>query len=412
MPHASDIQKQDSTPSAANILTANGNGVSISNSGNSCFSVGQSQILLNDILHVPAIKKKLLSVKKLCDDNNFSVTFDSSNVSVKDRKTNEVVLTGGVAGGLYQLHITNTKVPSINLGIKAPLAIWHARLGHCNERITRKLVADFSLPVSSRCVKKCDSCIVRKTHQSSYPSSINKESLMPLDLLFTDVWGPAPMTFAFGTRFYVLFVDKSTRYNWIFPIERKSQVKETFIKFKNRVELQFDRKICVVQSDNGDEFLALKQFFQTTTYLTSGHVLMSSYPQQMGTVERCHRHIVDIVITLLHHAKLPLDFWYFAFTTSAFLYNRVPMESLAGKSPFQMLFGEAPNLIGLKIFGSWVFPNLRPYRQHIFAPRSEEHVFLGYPHEHAGYICFNPKNGKIIFYLNLYNKKNESKFKW
>ena len=83
-------------PSTTNIITANGNGVSVSNTGHIHFSVGQKQILLKDILHVPAIKKKLLSVKKLCQDNNFSATFDNSTVSVKDRKIDKVVIVGGV----------------------------------------------------------------------------------------------------------------------------------------------------------------------------------------------------------------------------------------------------------------------------------------------------------------------------
>lgn len=125
-PNASNIQKQDSTSCAANVLTANDNEASVLHSGNSCFTIGKSQVLLNDILHILDIKKKLLSVKKLCADNNFSITFDASNVSFKDRKSNDVVLIGGVVRGLYQLQIEDNKIPSINLGIKAPQSIWHA----------------------------------------------------------------------------------------------------------------------------------------------------------------------------------------------------------------------------------------------------------------------------------------------
>lgn len=171
-PTASDIQNKDATTSTTNILTANGNEVSILHSGKSCFSVGDSQIVLNDILHVPGVKKKLSLVKKFFDDNNFFVTFDSSHVFVNDCSSSEVVLTGGVAGDLYQLQFKNKKVPTINLGIKAQLSTWHARLGHCNERVTRKLVADCSLPVKSKCMSQCESCIVGKAHQNSYPPLI------------------------------------------------------------------------------------------------------------------------------------------------------------------------------------------------------------------------------------------------
>lgn len=69
------------------------------------------------------------------------------------------------------------------------------------------------------------------------PPILNKESSLPLDLLFTDVWGPALMSsFAYGSWYYLLIVDNATKYNWIFPIEWKSQVKEVFIKFKSQIE--------------------------------------------------------------------------------------------------------------------------------------------------------------------------------
>lgn len=46
-------------------------------------------------------------------------------------------------------------------------------------------------------------------YQNSYPSGVNNnDQFLPLDLIFTDIWGPAPMTFAHGSRFYILFVDK------------------------------------------------------------------------------------------------------------------------------------------------------------------------------------------------------------
>lgn len=58
----SDIQTRDPSPSASVILTANGNRVPILNSGNSSLSIGQSRLQLDNVLHVPEIKKILISV--------------------------------------------------------------------------------------------------------------------------------------------------------------------------------------------------------------------------------------------------------------------------------------------------------------------------------------------------------------
>ena len=54
-------------------------------------------------------------------------------------------------------------------------------------------------------------------------------------------------------------------------------------------------------------------------------------------VERKHRHIVDLGLTLLHHASLPLQFWDYAFITTVYLINRLPTASLKFAVPFVVL---------------------------------------------------------------------------
>ncbi|CAN1171559.1 Retrovirus-related Pol polyprotein from transposon RE1, partial [Linum perenne] len=47
-------------------------------------------------------------------------------------------------------------------------------------------------------------------------------------------------------------------------------------------------------------------------------------PEQNGCAERKHRHITETGRTLLHHAKVPLEYWTYAFQTAAYLINRYP----------------------------------------------------------------------------------------
>lgn len=79
-----------------------------------------------------------------------------------------------------------------------------------------------------------------------------------------------------------------------------------FQEFKNHIELLCNRKIQAFQFDNGGEFLVLKHFlseYGIAHWRSCPHV-----HQQMGMVKRRHRHILDIGLSLLHHAKLPLTF--------------------------------------------------------------------------------------------------------
>ena len=46
--------------------------------------------------------------------------------------------------------------------------------------------------------------------------------------------------------------------------------------------------------------------------------------QQQGRVERKHRHVVDIGLTLLAQAQMPLKFWWEAFASATFLINGLP----------------------------------------------------------------------------------------
>lgn len=77
----------------------------------------------------------------------------------------------------------------------------------------------------------------------------------------------------------------------MYPIKKKSDVKEVFIAFKCLVENRFQQKIGTFFTDNGGEFMVLKTYLAANgiTHLTSPlHT-----PEHNGVSERKHRHIVE-----------------------------------------------------------------------------------------------------------------------
>jgi len=70
-----------------------------------------------------------------------------------------------------------------------------------------------------------------------------------LELIFSDVWGPAPMFSSGGFRYFVIFVDAHTKHIWYSPLVVKSDVFSTFQRFQTFVERQFSLKIKSVQTD-------------------------------------------------------------------------------------------------------------------------------------------------------------------
>jgi hypothetical protein len=82
-----------------------------------------------------------------------------------------------------------------------------------------------------------------------------------LQLVFSDVWGPAPSSVGIKS-YYVSFIDDYSKFVWIYLLKKKSDVYQIFHDFQNLVERQFDTKILAIQSDWGGEYEKLNSFFQ------------------------------------------------------------------------------------------------------------------------------------------------------
>ena len=157
--------------------------------------------------------------------------------------------------------------------------------------------------------------------------------------------------------------------------------------FKAQAELQFGCKLKTFQTDWGGEFRSLKTYFEQNGII---HRLSCPHTsKQNGIIERKHRHIVELGLTLLAQASLPLKYWPDAFSTAVFLINRLPTEVLKQKCPYEFLFNSKPNYSQLKVFGCLCFPHLRPYNKHKLDFRSSPCTFLGYSSKHKGYKCLN-----------------------
>jgi hypothetical protein len=93
----------------------------------------------------------------------------------------------------------------------------------------------------------CDACQRAKSHQLPYNRS-TRVSSFPLELVHSDVWGPA-IASSSGFKYYVSFVDDFSRYTWIYLIKHKSDVEQIFYDFQHHVERLLDTKIRAIQSD-------------------------------------------------------------------------------------------------------------------------------------------------------------------
>ena len=100
-------------------------------------------------------------------------------------------------------------------------ATWHARLGHPSVDVLRHVSQICKISTINKNISDFFShfCL-GKSHRLPSPSLSAYSS--PFELVFTDLWGPAPFLSSTGTKYYVSFVDANTRFTWIYLLNNKS----------------------------------------------------------------------------------------------------------------------------------------------------------------------------------------------
>jgi len=368
-------------------MIGDGKSLRITHLGSSTLHSSAHSFKLNNILCVPDIKRNLLSIYQFCVDNNVSVEFLPWCFLVKDLLTGEIRAKGKTKNGVYEWSCVVT--PHAFSSLKTAPINWHLRLGHPAVSVLKTILSKHNLNSSS--VSKdfvCNACHCNKSHKLPFSVS-TLTSHKPLEIIFSDVW-TSPILSVDGFKYYVIFVDHFTKYVWFYPLQKKSDVKTTFIRFKAVVENYFKTKIVTLYSDNGGEYIALKEFLvmHEISHLTSP----PHTPEHNGFAERRHRHIVETGLSLLTHASLPRIFWSYAFATAVYLINRMPTTKLQNLSPYAVIFQHSPNYEKLRSFGCLCYPWLRPYTAHKLDPRSKPCIFLGYSLSQSAYLCLEPES--------------------
>ncbi|KAL5735558.1 hypothetical protein ACOSP7_030027 [Xanthoceras sorbifolium] len=272
-------------------------------------------------------------------------------------------------------------------------SIWHAKLGHPAPLVLKKILQQLHVPCNIETLEFIDSCKLGNVHRLPFTRS-QISTKEPLELVYSDIWGPAPFVSTQGFRYYIAFVDAFTRFTWMFPLKLKSDALGVFITFQKYVELQLGKMIKYLQTDMGREFLPFVPFLSKQGVKVR---FSCAYTHaQNGVVERKHRHLVETRLTLLAHARMPLTFWLEAFTTACFLVNNMPTALLQFKSPFEVLHKEAPNYNFLHTFGCSVFPYLRDYSKIKLNFQTTKCVFIGYSTMHKGYCCLHPSRKVFV----------------
>ena len=379
------------------IQTANGEGLQVFHIGSTMLKTFVHPIKLNSVLYVPKLSHNLLSVHKICLDNNCYLIFDAFCFWIQDKATGRILFRGLCSNGLYPIHSLATTTLGLSqpklqdkafLGQLVNSTIWHSRLGHPSTSIVSLMLHKSNISYSKDFVPVvCESCLEGKFCKLPFQPTGNK-FVIPFEVVDSDLWGPAPCKSIDGYRYYVTFIDECTRYTWIFPLINKSDLCATFIAFYAYVLNQFSATVKILQSDGSGEYCSTKfQSFLVERGIS--HQKSCPYtPEQNGLAKRKHKHIIETIITFLQNARIPSLFWSFACQTATYLINRMPTPLLSNKSHFELLYGSFPILSHLRIFGCVCYPLLKPYNNTKLQAKTTKCVFLGYASKYKGFLCY------------------------
>jgi hypothetical protein len=113
------------------------------------FTSGKT-VLLNNVQHVPSIKKNLVSGSLLCRDG-YKLVFESNKCIIS--KYGTFVGKGYDSGSLFRLFLHDVCNKSVNNVISNESYIWHSRLCHINFGCVANLnlIPKFDLVKGSKC---------------------------------------------------------------------------------------------------------------------------------------------------------------------------------------------------------------------------------------------------------------------
>ncbi|GJY37053.1 retrovirus-related pol polyprotein from transposon TNT 1-94, partial [Tanacetum coccineum] len=303
---------------------------------------------------------------------------------------------GNKRGSLYMADVPSNGINATIDG-RGNVALWHQRLGHMSEKGMKILASKGRIPDLQKVVVGfCEPCVLGKQKKVSFVKSGNTRKLQRLELVHTDVYGPTSVASIGGSRYYVTFIDDSSRKVWVYFLKNKSEVFNTFKKWKAAVENETNLRVKCLKSDNGGEYSS-REFIE---YCAENGIRMlktvPETPQQNGVAERMNRTLNERAKSMRLHAGLPKMFWEDSVTTAAYLINRGPSVPLGFRIPEEEWQGKEVSLAHLRVFGCDSYVKVKDVARDKLDAKSVKCTFIGYGSDEMGYRFWDSKSHKVV----------------
>lgn len=198
------------------VVTVNNSKLLIAHIGNTVVSPQHSdiEVLLQNVYHVPGMKKNLISVAQLTSSGHF-VLFGPQDMKIYwDLEfIEEPVMKGQRLESVYVMFAEAAYVDKTKRNETAD--VWHMRLGHVSfsklELMMKRLMLKGLPQLEVRKDTVCAGCQYGKAHQLPFEES-HSQAREPLELVYSNVFGPMKQASIGGMKYMVTFIDDFSRY--------------------------------------------------------------------------------------------------------------------------------------------------------------------------------------------------------
>ena len=285
---------------------------------------------------------------------------------------------------------------------KAPLTLWHARLGHLGwSQLQRGFkqglfagVEATGAPAEGGCVD----CFAGKMCNSPFYRTGGPQASAPLNLIHMDLIGPIDtLSIRSSSRYILTMLDDKTRYCWVYFLRTKDEAPAQLRDFVLWAERQYSGVIKIFRSDQGTEFTTHKLGDWLRERGIEQQYSIPSTPEQNGAAEKLNRTLLDRARTMLLASGLTPGFWEDAVRYAAWVTNRVPSSILPEQvTPYQEMNGRVPKLSMARTFGTMAHVWLSGMREKRtkFGPKATWGVVLGLSSQCKGWEFYLPDSRK------------------
>ncbi len=352
--------------------------------------INNYHIKLNKVFYSKDISTNLISGTKLANSGINCEVSQYYNKSQLTLSTNNKIILKTYLNKHNNFSIKTKNDPIIsnknifNLNNKENYQqLWHNRLGHYYNENLNNYLKNHNIN-KNECIECQISKLNRKQHNGNTPkaSSIN-------EIIYSDIIGPVNISIN-KYKYVITFIDDYSRKAWVYPLKNKSDAGNIIINFLKFINIQHpNNKIKIFKSDNAKEYnnKKIKNFCERNGIKKEFSPPYN--PQNNGIAERFNRTVAACTKTMLHWARLSLNFWEYAIKHATYIYNLVPHKSINNKIPNEIYYDKKVNLKFLKTFGCITYYKNFNQNKEKFDINSKKGIYLGYDTNTHSYIVMD-----------------------